>query len=320
MLKQAGGHILISKVSVRKPVLMKMWEEHPKIWKLLIDAGILIKYKTLDINKLPNKIVLPSSNTIYVNSDENRGRALLISGGVTQKRLAHFWSEAVKECLPDLIIDVGVNYGECIFSTTYPDQTKIYGIEANHHLIKYIKKSKEDHPNKAKITIINAFASDKDDEQKDFYIDKHWSGTSSASYIPAHNMIEKVPVSTITIDSIFNEDLTYGTVLFKVDVEGYEAFVLKGMTELFDKCESAIGFIEFNSEYIEKSGMKVDEFFAFLQKYFMIYIYVNDDTLVKADRINYEDIQMMFKTDYIHTDFILVTDEEIMDVFDFTIE
>lgn len=319
MRKQVGGHILISKVVVRTPFIMNMWERHPKTWSFLIDLGIFLKYKTLNINKIPNKIVLSSSNVLYVNSEENRGRALLISDGITQKRLSYFWITSVKEFSPDLIIDVGVNYGECLFSTTYPVRTIIYGIEANHHLIQYIIKSREVHPNKTQITIINAFASDKNDEQKEFYIDKHWSGTSSASYIPAHNMIEKVPVRTITIDSIFKKGSINGTVLFKVDVEGYEAFVLKGMIELLEKCESAIGFIEFNSEYIEKSGIKVEAFFSFLQKYFTIFMYVEDNHLVRADSIHVEDLKRIFGTDYIHTDLLVVTDEENMSVFGFNI-
>lgn len=296
---------MITKASVRRPFLMKMWERYPKTWKMLIDLGILLKYKTLNIKKIPNKIVLPSSNALYVNSDENRGRALLIKNGVTQKRLTHFWSNAVKEYLPDLIIDVGVNYGECLFSTTYPGQTKIYGIEANRHLLKYIKKSRDVHPNKSQIAIINAFASDKDDEQKTFFVDKHWSGTSSASYMPSHNMIEEMPVKTITIDSLMKENLTNKTVLFKVDVEGYEAFVLKGMTRIMEESASTIGFIEFNSEYIEKSSVHADDFFTFLQTYFTIYVYKEDDTLIKADHLTYEDLQNMFDTGYIHTDFIL---------------
>ncbi|MFJ5622812.1 FkbM family methyltransferase [Peribacillus loiseleuriae] len=311
---------MISKVVVRTPFIMNMWERHPKVWRFLIDLGIYLKFKTLNIDKIPNKIVLPSTNVLYVNSEENRGRALLISNGITQKRLSYFWSTSVKEFSPDLIIDVGVNYGECLFSTTYSDRTIIYGIEANHHLIQYIIKSREVHPNKTQITIINAFASDKDDEQKEFFIDKHWSGTSSASYMPSHNMIEKVPVRTITIDSIIKKDLTNGTVLFKVDVEGYEAFVLKGMFELFERCESAIGFIEFNSEYIEKSGIKVEAFFSFLQKYFTIYMYIEDDILVKADGVHYEDLKIIFGTDYIHTDLLVVTDEENMGVFNFDIQ
>jgi FkbM family methyltransferase len=308
-----GGYILISK-SVRKPVFMKMWEDHPKVWKLLIDVGIFIKYKTLNIQKLPSTVVLPSSQVIYVNTVENRGRALLISRGVTQKRLYNFWEKSVQKYLPDLIIDVGVNYGECIFSTSYPNHSKIYGIEANHQLIPYIKKSKEAHPNHSQMSIIHAFASDKDDEQKDFYIDQHWSGTSSASYIPSHNMIEKVPVKTITVDSLFYDDLSYETVLFKVDVEGYEAFVLKGMFEIFKNCYSAIGFIEFNSKYIEKSGVNADDLYLFLKSNFKIYIYLEDDTLIKADYIEFEDLQFIFGGDYIHTDIILVTGNERMEI------
>jgi FkbM family methyltransferase len=317
---ESGGHTMITKAAVRKPFFLKMWERYPKTWKMLIDLGILLKYKTLNINKIPNKIVLPSSNILYVNSDENRGRALLISNGITQKRLTHFWNRAVEVYNPELIIDVGMNYGECIFSTIYSLHTKIYGIEANPDLLKYILQSRESHPNKSQITIINAFASDKDDEQKIFFIDKHWSGTSSACYMPSHNRIEKVPVRSITIDSLFKEDLTNKNVLFKIDVEGYEAFVLKGMTNLIDKSASALGFIEFNSEYIEKSGINVDDFLVFLQTYFTIYIYKIDDTLVKADLITYKDLQKMFGSTYIHTDFILVTDEKIMKSLDITIE
>lgn len=299
---------------------MKMWEQHPTIWRLLIDFGLLLKYKTLKSDKLPNKIVLPSSTKIYVNSNENRGRALLISGGVTQNRLFHFWNRSVEAYLPELIIDVGVNYGECIFSAIYPEHAKIVGIEANHRLFQYINKSKENHPNKGQMTIINALASDKNEVQKEFYIDQHWSGTSSATYIPSHNMIEKVPVSAITIDSLFEQKLSYGRVLFKVDVEGYEAFVLKGMTELLKKCDSSIGFIEFNSEYTERSGIAADEFFAYLQKNFTVYIYTDDETVIKANLINYEDLQMIFDTTYIHTDLILLTNEEMIDLFDFTVE
>lgn len=299
---------------------MKMWEEHPKLWKLLINAGILLKYKTLNTNKIPNKIILPSSHIIYVNTEENRGRALLLSNGVTQKRLIHFWKECVSMCSPDVVIDIGVNYGECIFCTTYPSHTKIVGIEANSDLLPYITNSKEAHPNKAQMTIINAFASDKADEQILFYKDKHWSGTSTASYMPAHKMVEKTPVKTITIDSIFTRELHHKTVLFKVDVEGYEAFVLKGMTNVFAKSALAIGFIEFNSEYIEKSGIAVDDFLDFLKEYFTIYLYQEDETLLKADYLNHEDLKMIFGTSYIHTDFILVTDENLMHDFNFTIE
>ncbi|MDQ0200367.1 FkbM family methyltransferase [Neobacillus ginsengisoli] len=308
------------KAAIRKPFLMRIWENYPKTWKFLIDLGILLKYKTLNVKKLPDKVILPCSNILFVNSEENRGRALLISNGITQKRLTYFWLKAVKEFKPDLVVDVGVNYGECIFSTIYPLNTKIYGIEANSHLLKYINRSKDVHPNKLQIKIINAIASDMDDEEKIFFIDKHWSGTSSAAYIPSHNFIEKVPIKSIAIDTLLSGDWSYEAVLFKVDVEGFEAFVLKGMTNLFKNSVSLLGFIEFNSEYIEKLGICVEDFLIFLKTHFTIYVYKKDDTLVKAVNLNYIDLQNLFGTNYIHTDFILVKDESIIEKLELTIQ
>lgn len=303
-----------SNQSVHRQVLLRMWENYPRLWKTLIDFGVFMKYKTVKYEKLHNKVTLPSSTVIFVNSNENRGRALLINEGVTQKRLSDFWNRSVELYSPDLVIDVGVNYGECIFSTTYPGHTTIYGIEANHQLLKYINKSKAVHPNKEQITIINALASDKNNETKDFYIDQHWSGTSSASYMPSHNMIEKVSVRAITIDSLLQNQPSYKSVLFKIDVEGYEALVLDGMKEILTNCSFAIGFIEFNSEYISKSGIDIEEFFCFLQKHFTIYIFLEKDKLIQAGNIPYSKLLNIIGTTYIHTDFILVAGNDISEV------
>ncbi|WP_243354695.1 FkbM family methyltransferase [Bacillus litorisediminis] len=302
------------KATIRKPFLLKMWENYPKLWKFLIDVGILLKYKTLKAEKLPKKVVLPSSTILYVNSEENRGRALLISNGMTQKRMTHFWSQAVHVMNPDLIIDVGVNYGECIFSAIYPSHTMIYGVEANRQLFKYIEQSKNVHPNKAQILLFNTFAADKDDEEKVFFVDKHWSGTSSASYRPSHQMVEPVAVHSTTIDSLVQGNAMNKAVLFKVDVEGYEAFVLKGMTTIFETSAAMLGFIEFNSEYIEKSGIAVNDFLTFLNRYFTLYIYKADDSLVKANNLQFEDLKELFNSDYIHTDMILASDEGIIEL------
>ncbi|NYE07334.1 FkbM family methyltransferase [Bacillus niacini] len=293
-----------TRASGGKTFILKMWENYPKIWKFLIDLGIFLKYKTLNTSKIPNKIVLPSSNTIFVNSEENRGRALLISNGTTQKRLTNFWIKAVNEYSPDLVIDVGVNYGECIFSTNYPNHTQIFGIEANRELLKYLHQSKEVHRNKEQIKIFNVFAADKA-EEKTFYVDKHWSGTSSAAYRPAHDMTEQTTVSSVTIDSIIEKDFTNKNILFKVDVEGYEAFVLKGMTELIQQSASALGFVEFNSEYIEKSGVNVNDFLRFLHQHFSVYIYIKNE-LVNGSQLTLSELHKLFRSKYVHTDIILV--------------
>jgi FkbM family methyltransferase len=301
-----------SNAFIRKPIFMKMWEKYPKTWKLLIDAGIFFKYKTLNSNKLPSQIKLPSSNVLYVNPNENRGRALLIKEGITQARLSSFWSSAVRQYEPTLVVDVGVNYGECLFSVSYPEGTKVYGIEANKHLFEYMVRSKEEHPNQAQIQLVHAFASDTEKEDQLFYIDTHWSGTSSASYMPSHQMIEETIVPTITVDSLFEQDeLSAHDLLFKVDVEGFEGFVLKGMEKVVKNCRTAVGLIEFDSHYIRNSGMDIDEFLLFLHRRFTVYLYDAEDEIIPASGITYTELKKLFKSEYVHTDFLLLTDEAV---------
>ncbi|TYR80679.1 FkbM family methyltransferase [Priestia megaterium] len=303
----------MSKAMLQKRAFMKMWETNPKVWKFIINVGLLMKFKTLNERKLPHVINLASSHKLYINPSENRGRALLIKDGVTQKRLHTFWKKAVADFCPSLVIDIGVNYGECIFSTRYPNDTCIIGIEANPYLHPYIKRSQVDHSNAQQIRIVQAFVGDVEKENQLFYIDKHWSGTSSGTYAPTHNMVEPISVSTITIDSLVHtRDLSDDTLLFKIDVEGYESFVLKGMNHCLMQCKKLLGFIEFDSEYIKKSGQDLDEFLAFLNKYFVIYMYNQFDDLIEISNRSYTDITYILKEEEIHTDFILASNNQIV--------
>ncbi|MBM7703692.1 FkbM family methyltransferase [Metabacillus iocasae] len=295
------------KATLRKPFFMKMWESHPKVWKAMVDVGILLKYKTLNIAKLPQVIKLPSTQLLYVNPNENRGRVLLIKNGITQSRLTRFWIDTVQTFKPTIIVDVGVNYGECIFSTNYPTNTKVFGVEANAYLIPYIIKSKEVHPNKEQITIVQAFASNEENGNQRFYVDKHWSGTSSGSYAPSHNMIEEHEVQTITIDSLLEgESIKEQRLLFKIDVEGYESFVLQGMSRIIKECDEIMGFIEFDSEYIKKSNTDLDAFLSFLNKYFSVFMYDSNDALVEISSFTYKQMIDHLGCDEVHTDLIVV--------------
>jgi FkbM family methyltransferase len=301
----------LSKQLMRKPLVMKLWERNPKLWKMILKMGVFLKYKTVNLKKLPNKIKLPSASFLYINPDENRGRALLINDGVTQARLTDFWTKAVQTFEPSIVLDVGVNYGECIFSTRYGSLTKIIGIEANQSLLEYIEQSRNEHNNRSQIQIIHAFASDKEEEYQSFYVDANWSGTSSGVQILTHKMIQKQEVRSVRIDTLLvDENLPEQTILFKVDVEGYEAFVLKGMERIFREGKGALGFIEFDSRYIEKSGVSFEEFFTFLDTFFSIYVYYSDEVLIKASALTFGKLKALFNDDHIHTDFILTTSDD----------
>ncbi|WP_099361251.1 FkbM family methyltransferase [Fredinandcohnia onubensis] len=289
-----------------KPVFVKLWENYPLFSKAVINIGIFLKYKTLKLAKIPNKITLPSRNIIYINNAENRGRALLISDGITQSRVSEFWGEAVKSYKPTLVLDIGVNYGECIFSTQYEQGTTIVGIEANKYLMEYIERSRQQHVNRDQINIIHAFAGENENQDQAFFIDTHWSGTSSGVQISEKNTIEKTEVPAITVDSLFSQEtLENHRLLFKIDVEGYEYSVLKGMINLLKNCREIMGIVEFDSRYLEKAGVNLDSYLTFLANYFEIKFYNEDNKLKKLTTPSISALQKELGTEHIHTDLIL---------------
>jgi FkbM family methyltransferase len=176
------------------------------------------------------------------------------------------------------------------------------------------------HYNREQITIIHAFASDHTSGQQTFYIDKNWSGTSSGIQLPNHRGHEQTNVSRLTIDSLFiHEDLNEQKLLFKIDVEGYEAFVLKGMQRLFKKCQHTFGIIEFDSLYMGKAGIQMDEFFSCLSDHFTVYVFKEDKQLIKMEELSLNWLQQYYNSNEIHTDLILTTNESELPGLGFTL-
>ncbi|WP_100407522.1 FkbM family methyltransferase [Bacillus solitudinis] len=298
-----------SRTMVEIPVITKLWAKYPKTWKYILNIGLFMKYKTINLEKLPTYIKLPSSFDLHINPLENRGRALLISSGITQERLVKFWERSVKEYSPTTVLDIGVNYGECLFSVKYPTETKVYGVEANAQLIPFINKSLDNHPNKNQIQIINAFASNLEHQDQDFYIDTNWSGTSSGKEIYSQ-MVEKHLVQTVTVDSLLkDQDVSKERILFKIDVEGYEAFVLEGMKQVINQSKSLLGIIEFDSVYLQNAGTHLDSFLANLTENFTVYLFDHAGELNLLTEVTIERIQKILKSSEIHIDLVLVKGE-----------
>jgi FkbM family methyltransferase len=155
-----------------------------------------------------------------------------------------------------------------LFDEAYLPEATLLGVEANPALRRWLQKSYDDHPNKSQIQLAFALASDQAGPPKTFYVDPKSSGRSSAVLredTAANQEVCEVP--TITVDSYFEQipdaDLAKRNAVFKVDVEGYEVYVLRGMKRLLAGCQSLVGILEFNSVLLRKSGADPE---AFLQE------------------------------------------------------
>ena len=175
-----------------------------------------------------------------------------------------------------MALDVGLNYGECLFSARYKPEAVIIGIEANPRLIPLLKKTHSEHPNADQIRVINALATDVPQEDQVFYLNKGWSGGSTAiAGIASDNSqeIEEIRVRATTVDQIVsNETAEPHRLVFKIDVEGFEPMVLSGMGETLSLCQKVIGYIEVNTGFVSQSGWKLEDYSDLLCRYFDIYI------------------------------------------------
>lgn len=298
----------------------KLWNRYPKVRGPLLDFILRIHYKKWTLSEIPSTITLANGNVLCIDLHENRGKTLLFYHGVTQPKLRFFWKEAVNRLQPTVVVDVGVNYGECIFSENYSSQAKIYGIEANPGLFPFIDQSLAHHHNQAQIHIIQAFASDQNDQVQPFYINHNWSGESSAAPPTMHNEIDIVTIPTLTIDSLFEDaHLDKELLLFKVDVEGYEPKALQGMRKLFTTCQASIGIIEFHSDHLTSAGVDIDAFLSFLSHYFSIYIAQKFGHLQKCQEASLAWFQQYGQRSLITLDLILTTDEQLIAKLPYTI-
>lgn len=248
---------------------------------------------------------------IYVDQHDQRAQWLIKAKGMTQPEITEFWRRSVMSLKPKIVLDIGMNYGEILFSTEYESTTKIIGIEANEDLEPFIKKSISNHPNSDQIQTIFALASNEEKGQHPFFVSSKWTGTSSAILNGDSRYYKRKSVQSITVDSILvSSDSINENVLFKIDVEGYEDKVMKGMASVLNDANHAIGCIEFASAAMKKAGSNLQEFLDWLTTSFSIHINGCNNSLFALSQPSLAKLQEYYQKDEFHTDLFLFSNQK----------
>lgn len=251
-------------------------EWHLRLWRLA--PALLRKYGTLK----PERVRLPRSrHAVYIDTDDRRAMKRILLDAVRGRYPINrrFWVDFVQALDPDLALDVGANYGECVFATEYGESTQVYAFEANPALQPYLRRSREEHPSASHIELVNALVDERERGAVPFYVNTQWSGGSTAVEGVAEGIAgrREVMVDTVSIDLVLDDRIgKVGTLVFKMDIEGYEPFALQGMRRLLGAVETAVGFVEVDLRFLEKSGWTPEAYDKAILNDFRLFVSTGD--------------------------------------------
>ncbi|MBT2558696.1 FkbM family methyltransferase [Hymenobacter sp. ISL-91] len=165
----------------------------------------------------------------------------------------------------DIMLDIGANIGwySMLFDRNSPASARIYAFEPdplNYGLL----TDNAQRNNARKVTCVQQALSDRQ-ENKTLYLypDKN---RGRHSLLPLHEG-KKIQVATTTVDDFMRDaQLDPRKIKFvKIDVEGYEYFVLKGAKNLLPHLP--LLHTEYSSEMMRKGGIDPQEFINLIVSY-----------------------------------------------------
>jgi FkbM family methyltransferase len=217
----------------------------------------------------PSAIALAASGrTIHVDPADPRGWEIVRGlGRGHQPALIDLWRRALIELAPDLVVDVGANYGELLLNGDYGSAT-VLAFEPNPTVAGLLRRSVAAHPDRAAITIHEAVASAADGGTAILRIDPAWSGSASVALDGsgrAGDALVEVEVPVRSLDAATAE-VPGGRVLLKVDAEGWESAVLAGATELLARPGPFVGVVEFDPDHLRRAGADPADLHALLAR------------------------------------------------------
>lgn len=268
----------------------------------------LLRYKSLR----PHRAKLHGcDNWIYIDPTDPCAIKKVVQEPLRRKVSSNliFWREFNAHLKPDLVADVGLNYGECLFGTNYSATTSLWGFEANPRLMPHLERSRQAHPDGARMTLTNCLVSDVPTEGVPFLVNPQWSGQSSAVRevnatdnalrfeLPARPLDAVIPVSAATDK----------TMLFKMDIEGYESRALAGFEQTQKRVKMAIGLIEFTPKFIRWAGVEPEKYFAWLQERYDVFCIQNLKRRELVSIESYEQLPARHGQEFTGTDLLLAT-------------
>lgn len=161
-----------------------------------------------------------------------------------------------------IVFDVGANIGYYTIQFAQKSDGKVFAFEPMSYQYKILLKNIE--INKLKnVYPVQKIVSDSIGKKRIYF--SGMDNTAASSVVVETENYEYVP--TVTLDQFCNEKNIEFIDLIKIDVEGYEMNVLKGMSRLLNTKRIKHLFIEVVEQHLQKAGNSSEELINYLKKY-----------------------------------------------------
>jgi FkbM family methyltransferase len=165
---------------------------------------------------------------------------------------------------PDsVVLDIGANFGlyTAISGTRIRDHGRLYSFEANPHTFDLLKRTLYANrlvqiPN---VIAVNALVGESGGQGTLHYLPQFLGGATMTDIEHWGEAKRSIQLDMITIDQFLPERLSVD--LVKIDVEGHEPYVIRGMQETIRRSPNIRIFVEFVEEFLTRT-VAADRFAA----------------------------------------------------------
>jgi len=231
---------------------------------------ILHQYRTLT---LPQKAINIFGHEMFLQKNGFVSIGLA-KNGIHEKTITEYAKNTIKK--NDWVIDIGANIGyyAIIFADWVGTQGKVFAFEPEPSNFKILKKNIH-HNNFENIFAENLAVAEKEKKTK-LYLSKKASGQHKIYYTPALSK-KFISIDCCSLDEYFTKNkYDIDKISFvKIDVEGSEFGVLKGMKSILENKNLEIVF-EFDPNQIRDYGINPSEILKFLSDYNFHFSIINN--------------------------------------------
>jgi FkbM family methyltransferase len=154
-----------------------------------------------------------------------------------------------------VVLDIGANFGlyTAVSATFVKDRGRLYSFEANPHTYELLERTLyanrvAHYPN---VIAVNAMVADSAGRRTLYYSPKFLGGATMSNVGHWGAAKRSIEVDAITIDEFLHDDVIVD--LVKIDVEGHEPFVLRGMHKTIHRSPNIRIFLEFVEAFLAET-------------------------------------------------------------------